>query len=536
DVKPENIFLVQRSQGRWGVKVVDFGIAKTPLAPRMARPDETAGSPMFMAPEVCRGDEVDQRADVYSFGILLYLMMCGRLPFVADSVHRVLQMQLVQLPRPPREINSELSPELAIIVERALAKNPDDRYPSMGALLRDLEAALPKGADRLLIEAQSGTSLQATPFAGALGRRDSQRTRTPSTPPDNAGTSVITLPRAPSRRTRLPVVIGAIAIGALSGVVAWRQLVVAPTAAARARDRGAPGNPLPGPTVVAAHTTAPSAENRPATASAPAAAAPVPTSAEAAAAPPEPPAGEPTDPPASASGDDRPDDGAAIAMALATAPARGGHTAALKRPLVRIKPPLRRDPARPGKRVGLATGATGAAIAPAVGPAEATPPAAPEAGSAAAHAEPPAEREATAAVQPAPAALPASAPPPLPLPTPPPPPPSPGTLDATPSIGALDVKGSLSPAIVRRSIERTLGSLRACYRTAARAAGSTPAVDLRLSFEIDENSLATRVAASGGSLGSLASCATQVTGQIRTPEAPDVGTAQVIVVIRFRPS
>ncbi|HEU4732853.1 MAG TPA: serine/threonine-protein kinase, partial [Kofleriaceae bacterium] len=126
DVKPENIFLVQRSQGRWGVKVVDFGIAKTPLAPRPAKPDETAGSPLFMAPEVCRGDDVDQRADVYSFGILLYLMMCGRLPFVDDSLHRVLQMQLVQLPRPPREINSELSPELAVIVERALAKDPDD--------------------------------------------------------------------------------------------------------------------------------------------------------------------------------------------------------------------------------------------------------------------------------------------------------------------------------------------------------------------------------------------------------------------------
>src|SRR3954468_5970295 len=115
DVKPENIFLVQRSQGRWGVKVVDFGIAKTPLDARISRSGETVGSPMFMAPEVCRGDdeEIDQRADVYSFGILLYLMMCGRLPFVDDSVTRVLQMQLVQLPEPPREVNSELSPELA---------------------------------------------------------------------------------------------------------------------------------------------------------------------------------------------------------------------------------------------------------------------------------------------------------------------------------------------------------------------------------------------------------------------------------------
>ncbi|HET9626899.1 MAG TPA: serine/threonine-protein kinase, partial [Kofleriaceae bacterium] len=177
DVKPENIFLTQRSQGRWGVKVVDFGISKTPLNPRLAKPEETAGSPMFMAPEVCRGDDdVDQRADVYSFGILLYLMMCGRLPFVHDNLHRVLQMQLVQLPAPPRELNAELSPELAAIVERALAKERDDRYPSMEALLLDFEASLPPGADRLLIEAQFGTAEPA--FAAA-----SNRIARPSQPP-----------------------------------------------------------------------------------------------------------------------------------------------------------------------------------------------------------------------------------------------------------------------------------------------------------------------------------------------------------------
>jgi serine/threonine protein kinase len=55
DVKPENIFLVQRSQHRWGVKVVDFGISKTPQNQRVAKPGETVGSPMFMAPEMCVG-------------------------------------------------------------------------------------------------------------------------------------------------------------------------------------------------------------------------------------------------------------------------------------------------------------------------------------------------------------------------------------------------------------------------------------------------------------------------------------------------
>ncbi len=129
---------------------------------------------MYMAPEVIRGaDDVDQRADIYSFGILLYLMLCGQLPFVADDVTQILQMQLAQRPVPPRELNAELSPELAAIIERCLAKQRDDRYPSMAALLRDFEAALPAGADRELIAAQLGTAADAPP----QGDHDPQRGR-----------------------------------------------------------------------------------------------------------------------------------------------------------------------------------------------------------------------------------------------------------------------------------------------------------------------------------------------------------------------
>jgi hypothetical protein len=141
---------------------------------------------------------------------------------------------------------------------------------------------------------------------------------------------------------------------------------------------------------------------------------------------------------------------------------------------------------------------------------------------------------------------PAADPRPAPTMTAPPPPaiqtpakpvtPSPGTLDAIPSIESLEVKGSLAPSIVRRSVERTLSSLQGCYRTAARAGGATPALELRLTFEIDENSLAVNVAAGGASFGSLGSCARSVAQSIRTQEAPDVGTAQVTVMIKFRPS
>ncbi|HSR97508.1 MAG TPA: hypothetical protein VLM79_10680, partial [Kofleriaceae bacterium] len=225
--------------------------------------------------------------------------------------------------------------------------------------------------------------------------------------------------------------------------------------------------------------------------------------------------------------------------------------AATKKPLVRSKPPARpvvRTPARPAPTVAKAPAKRGTVIASA---AVATPAAAPTGAEAQgaqtsagspietdvqAPAPEPAPAPAPPADAPAPAQPPAQVAAPKPAASAKPAAPSPGSLDATPTVISVEVKGSLSPSIVRRSVERTLPSLRTCYRLAARAAKATPGVDLRLSFEIDENSLATQVQTSGANFGSLATCAAGVTSQIRTQEAPDVGTAQVTAVIRFRPS
>src|SRR5260221_13274818 len=111
---------------------------------------------MFMAPEACRGENVGARADVYSSGVLLSLMLCGRVPFEDDNLLRVLQMQVSEPLPPPRSVNPEVSPALAAVIERALVKDPAARYVSMDALLIDLEAAVPPGSERLLIEDQIG--------------------------------------------------------------------------------------------------------------------------------------------------------------------------------------------------------------------------------------------------------------------------------------------------------------------------------------------------------------------------------------------
>jgi serine/threonine protein kinase len=563
DVKPENIFLVQRTRGRWGVKVVDFGIAKTPLNPRLNKLGETAGSPLYMAPEVCRGDDdVDQRADVYSFGILLYLMMCGRLPFVDDSTQRILQMQLVELPPPPNQINTQLSPELAMVVERALAKHRDDRYPSMEALLYDFAAALPAGADRLLIEAQSGAAAHETPFSGSLSiTRPESHARPSSLPPIS--------PLPPRRRNAPMIVIATLVVLGVIGLAAWRQ-VSGP--GGRNRDRTLARSTAGASATVppSAASAVPGAAPEPAAVTAPAAATPPPAAAAPAAA--TPPAGGETDPaPAPAadpangaeSAPPRTADPEGIEIARTVAepapsaerPKSDRPAAATKKPPVRsklvtrpvVRPPSVKPPAVTAKTPAVAA-KTPAKRAPIVAAAVAAPPAtlvqAPEPPSGQTAAGSPIETEVQpdppAPAPPAPpdaAVVPPPAAPPAPVAAPVKPPPvAVGSLDATPTIVSVEVKGSLSPSIVKRSIERTVPALRSCYRTAARAARSTPAVELRLSFEIDENSLATQVTTSGASFGTLATCAVGVTSQIRTQEAPDVGTAQVTAVIRFRPS
>jgi serine/threonine-protein kinase len=555
DVKPENIFLVQRSQGRWGVKVVDFGIAKTPINPKLTKMGETLGSPLFMAPEMIRGeDDVDQRTDVYSFGVLLYLMLCGRLPFFDENLLKVMQMHLTAVVPPAQGVNPALSSELSAILDRALAKRPDDRYPSMDALLIDLEAALPAGSDRLLIEAQSGAAAHDTPFAGALAmaRQDSQRMMARTSEPALRTMRVQPLPspieepRPAQPRSGMPrrvgIVVASALVSGVIGVIAYQQVIgrvakrssatvaaAAPNRDAHARAEAVATPPAPTP---AHHGDAAASPPTGAVSPPPAPAAPhvaSPSAASPATASPSatasPPAAAVARSPSAAAAP------AASPPAAAVAPSPSA-AAAPKRPGLHPKapPPPRREPARlPGKRVA-------AASPPAISrPGGASP-----------------SPETDASPTPAPAAPPATSPPaeaagperdpapsdPLPAPVAPRPvaPTGPGSMDAVPSIASLDVKGSLSTAVVRRAVDRALGSLRTCYQTAARAGKATPPIDLQLRFEVDENSIATHVAATGTSFGSLASCAASVIGELHTQQAPDTGTAQVSALIKFRPS
>jgi serine/threonine-protein kinase len=147
DLKPENLLLVPDHATPRGerVKVLDFGIARL-RGQGQSDPSTSGliilGSPFYMAPEQCgpEGTEVDQRADIYSLGALLYHALCGVPPFVDDAVGGLLARHLLDAPPPPRSIDPDLPLHVEAAILQALAKRPEERFLTMGALVTALRA------------------------------------------------------------------------------------------------------------------------------------------------------------------------------------------------------------------------------------------------------------------------------------------------------------------------------------------------------------------------------------------------------------
>jgi len=151
DIKPENIFLTTRDGQSDFVKIVDFGIAKmsdieTDGAPgrKLTKTGMIFGTPEYMSPEQAAGKDLDHRVDVYALGIILYECVSGRVPYEGDTFMGVLTQHLFgELPS-VRELNPnvELSAELELVIRKALAKDPNERYFDTAELAEAIEAAL----------------------------------------------------------------------------------------------------------------------------------------------------------------------------------------------------------------------------------------------------------------------------------------------------------------------------------------------------------------------------------------------------------
>jgi len=147
DMKPENVYLIQKEGRPDFVKVLDFGIAKVVNdaagGPALTQTGMIFGTPEYMSPEQAQGSPPDHRVDVYAVGCIMYHMLTGSVPFMADNFMGILTKHLLEAPIPPRKRRPDLEipQEVEAICLRAMEKDRDKRYPDMDAFYRALGAA-----------------------------------------------------------------------------------------------------------------------------------------------------------------------------------------------------------------------------------------------------------------------------------------------------------------------------------------------------------------------------------------------------------
>ncbi len=135
DIKADNVMLTAKAQ----VKVMDFGLAKLKGSLKLTRSSSTVGTLAYMAPEQIQGGEVDLRSDLFAFGVLLFEMLTGKLPFRGEHEAAMMYSILNEEPENIRKYISDISTECERILEKSLEKNPEERYQSAVEMVADLK-------------------------------------------------------------------------------------------------------------------------------------------------------------------------------------------------------------------------------------------------------------------------------------------------------------------------------------------------------------------------------------------------------------
>lgn len=136
DIKPQNIMLFTDGT----IKVMDFGIAKSAKEQAYTATDQAIGTVYYISPEQARGDEVDEKSDIYSVGTMFYEMLTGQKPFDAEKPVSIAVMHMNNTPKRPRAINPDIPAGLEEIILRAMEKDPENRYQTASDMIKDIES------------------------------------------------------------------------------------------------------------------------------------------------------------------------------------------------------------------------------------------------------------------------------------------------------------------------------------------------------------------------------------------------------------
>jgi serine/threonine protein kinase/tetratricopeptide (TPR) repeat protein len=135
DLKPQNIMVDRKGNAR----IMDFGIARSLRAEGITDTGVVIGTAEYMSPEQVEGKDVDQRADIYSLGVILYEMVTGKVPFEGNSALTIALKHTTEKPKDPREINDQIPEDLSFVILKCMHKNKERRYQKVEELLADLD-------------------------------------------------------------------------------------------------------------------------------------------------------------------------------------------------------------------------------------------------------------------------------------------------------------------------------------------------------------------------------------------------------------